>query len=92
MSWASKSKTSRVEELAYCLSGILDVKMPLLYGEGERAFTRLHEKIIKISADEPIFFWSVDSPQRELLLIKKLWSQIQNSMDDTSMYFWPSKV
>jgi hypothetical protein len=27
--------------LAYCLLGIFGVNMPLLYGEGERAFLRL---------------------------------------------------
>jgi hypothetical protein len=41
MSWASKRETTMVEDLAYCLMGIFGVNMPMLYGEGERAFTRL---------------------------------------------------
>jgi hypothetical protein len=41
MSWASKRETTRVEDLAYCLMGIFGVNMPMLYGEGERAFIRL---------------------------------------------------
>ena len=41
MSWASKRETTRVEDLAYCLMGIFGIHMPMLYGEGEMAFTRL---------------------------------------------------
>jgi hypothetical protein len=41
MSWASERETTRVEDRAYSLLGILGVNMPLLYGEGERAFIRL---------------------------------------------------
>ena len=36
MSWAAKRNTTRVEDLAYCLLGIFDINMPLLYGEGNR--------------------------------------------------------
>jgi hypothetical protein len=60
MSWASKRKTTREEDLAYCLLGLFDVNMPLLYGEGERAFTRLQEEIIRISDDHSIFAWDRD--------------------------------
>ena len=38
MSWASRRVTTRDEDIAYCLLGIFDVNMPLLYGEGEKAF------------------------------------------------------
>jgi len=58
MAWASKRKTTRVEDVAYCLLGIFDVNMPLLYGEGNKAFTRLQEEIIKNSSDLSIFGWS----------------------------------
>ncbi|KAH7001037.1 ankyrin repeat-containing protein [Ilyonectria destructans] len=57
MSWASRRKTSRVEDLAYCLMGIFGVNMPMLYGEGERAFIRLQEEILKISNDYTLFAW-----------------------------------
>ncbi|KAK5411058.1 hypothetical protein LTR06_005948 [Exophiala xenobiotica] len=57
MSWASKRKTERIEDRAYSLLGLFDVSMPMLYGEGERSFTRLQEEIIKHSDDHSIFAW-----------------------------------
>ncbi|KAI1735210.1 HET-domain-containing protein [Xylaria scruposa] len=57
MSWAADRQTSRAEDIAYCLLGIFGVHMPLLYGEGLQAFTRLQEEIIKISDDQSIFAW-----------------------------------
>ncbi|KAH8887793.1 HET-domain-containing protein, partial [Thozetella sp. PMI_491] len=57
MSWASKRNTSREEDTAYCLLGIFDITMPLLYGEGARAFYRLQEEIIKGYEDESLFAW-----------------------------------
>lgn len=47
MSWAANRQTSRVEDEAYCLLGLFGVNMPLLYGEGRAAFTRLQEESIK---------------------------------------------
>lgn len=58
MSWASNRKTTRAEDMAYCLMGIFDVNMPLLYGEGgPKAFQRLQEEIIKHTDDQSIFHW-----------------------------------
>ncbi|KAF2675962.1 HET-domain-containing protein, partial [Lentithecium fluviatile CBS 122367] len=57
MSWAAKRKTTRLEDRAYCLMGIFGINMPLLYGEGERAFLRLQEEIMKISDDHSLFAW-----------------------------------
>jgi len=57
MSWASCRSTTRQEDMAYCLLGLFDVNMPLLYGEGTKAFARLQEEIIKKSDDETIFAW-----------------------------------
>ncbi|KAB5536325.1 heterokaryon incompatibility protein-domain-containing protein [Coniochaeta sp. 2T2.1] len=34
MSWAASRTTTREEDIAYCLLGIFDVHMPILYGEG----------------------------------------------------------
>ncbi|KFY35940.1 hypothetical protein V494_05464, partial [Pseudogymnoascus sp. VKM F-4513 (FW-928)] len=59
MSWASHRVTTRVEDTAYCLLGIFDVNMPMLYGEGKRAFLRLQEEIIKRSDDHTIFAWPI---------------------------------
>ncbi len=40
MSWASRRQTTRPEDLSYCLIGLFDISMPLLYGEGDKAFRR----------------------------------------------------
>jgi hypothetical protein len=60
MNWASKRETTRLEDMAYCLLGIFDINMPLLYGEGNKAFIRLQEEIIRSSVDLSIFGWSPD--------------------------------
>ncbi|KAF2161449.1 hypothetical protein M409DRAFT_37552, partial [Zasmidium cellare ATCC 36951] len=58
MSWASQRQTTRSEDIAYCLLGIFDVHMALLYGEGgKKAFFRLQLEIIKSSNDDSIFAW-----------------------------------
>ncbi|KAK2039847.1 heterokaryon incompatibility protein, partial [Colletotrichum somersetense] len=57
MSWASRRQTTRVEDLAYCLLGIFDVNMPLIYGEGTKAFRRLQEAVIRDTDDQSIFAW-----------------------------------
>lgn len=66
MSWASRRETTRVEDIAYCLLGIFGVNMPLLYGEGEKAFIRLQEEIIKKSADDTIFAWTDEGAPRKI--------------------------
>jgi hypothetical protein len=63
MSWAAYRKTTRVEDRAYSLLGIFGVNMPLLYGEGERAFLRLQEEIGKDSMDLSLFAWQQRSSQ-----------------------------
>jgi hypothetical protein len=55
MSWAAGRETKREEDLAYCLLGLFSINMPMLYGEGARAFLRLQEEIIKRSDDQSIF-------------------------------------
>jgi hypothetical protein len=57
MSWASNRDTRREEDIAYCLMGIFDINMPMLYGEGPKAFIRLQEQIITNSEDDSIFAW-----------------------------------
>ena len=59
MSWASKRSTTRVEDVAYCLMGLFDIHMPLLYGEGQKAFMRLQYEIVQSrDDDESIFAWT----------------------------------
>ncbi|KAJ4390368.1 hypothetical protein N0V85_007291 [Neurospora sp. IMI 360204] len=57
MSWAADRQTTRMEDRAYSLLGIFDINMPLIYGEGSKAFTRLQEEIIRRSNDVSIFYW-----------------------------------
>lgn len=58
MAWVSQRSTTRIEDMAYCMLGIFDVNMPLLYGEGSKSFTRLQEEIIRTSTDHTIFCWT----------------------------------
>lgn len=57
MSWAVKRQTTREEDLAYCLMGIFNVNMPLLYGEGAKAYIRLQEEILREVRDNSLFAW-----------------------------------
>ncbi|KAH9216226.1 heterokaryon incompatibility protein-domain-containing protein [Leptodontidium sp. 2 PMI_412] len=44
--WAQNRNTTREEDWAYCLLGIFDISMPVIYGEGrERAVNRLRKEI-----------------------------------------------
>lgn len=60
MSWASKRQTTRPEDMAYSLLGLFDINMPLLYGEGIKAFKRLQLELIRDSTDQSIFAWRCD--------------------------------
>ncbi|TKA29108.1 hypothetical protein B0A54_16218 [Friedmanniomyces endolithicus] len=57
MSWAAHRKTTRIEDVAYCLLGLFGVHLPPLYGEGENAFRRLQEELLRRSNDQSIFAW-----------------------------------
>lgn len=58
MSWAAYRKTTRVEDMAYCLFGIFGVNMPMIYGEGKNSFLRLQEEIAKSTNDLTLFAWT----------------------------------
>ena len=47
LSWAASRQTKRKEDKAYCLLGIFNIFMPLLYGEEDHAFDRLRQEIDK---------------------------------------------
>jgi hypothetical protein len=57
MAWASQRKTGRTEDLAYCLLGIFHVNMPVLCGEGHKAFFRLQQETINVTYDDSILAW-----------------------------------
>ena len=65
MSWAARRQTKRVEDMAYCLLGIFDVNMALIYGEGLKAFRRLQEEIVKRNNDMTIFAWDVSQHEEQ---------------------------
>ncbi|KAF2847606.1 HET-domain-containing protein [Plenodomus tracheiphilus IPT5] len=58
MSWAASRVTTRIEDRAYSLLGIFGVHMPMLYGEGDRAFRRLQEEIVRTTPDDSVFAWT----------------------------------
>lgn len=59
MSWAALRETTRIEDTAYSLLGLFDINMPLLYGEGSKAFMRLQHEILQAQEnDESIFAWT----------------------------------
>ena len=60
-SWTANRVTSRREDRAYCLLGLFTINIPLLYGEGDKAFHRLQQEIIRSSNDESIFVWETIS-------------------------------
>ncbi|PIL29179.1 hypothetical protein GSI_09228 [Ganoderma sinense ZZ0214-1] len=60
-SWASRRETTRVEDQAYSLLGLFDIHMPIVYGEGKRAFRHLQEQIMQRIPDQSLFAWgSID--------------------------------
>ena len=58
MALAADRETTRVEDRAYSLLGLFKVNIPLLYGEGDRAFRRLQQSIIQQHNDESVFVHS----------------------------------
>ncbi|KAM5535898.1 hypothetical protein V8D89_010516, partial [Ganoderma adspersum] len=57
MSWAAKRVTTREEDRAYSLLGLFGIHMPTIYGEGQNAFFRLQEGILKQIPDDTLFTW-----------------------------------
>jgi len=59
MSWAAHRDVTRAEDLAYCLMGLFDINMPMLYGEGgKKAFLRLQDEIFKGRPDYSMFLYT----------------------------------
>jgi hypothetical protein len=71
MSWAATRSTSRKEDEAYCLLGIFNVNMPLIYGEGQKAFKRLQEVLVReYPEDHSLFAWGT--------VVTRLSNQVDN--------------
>ena len=63
MSWASRRRTTRVEDEAYSLMGLFGVNMPANYGEGKKAFIRLQYEIMQHDPDTSLFAFGYRVPQ-----------------------------
>lgn len=60
ISWAKERRTQREEDMAYCLLGIVDVSISVIYGEGrEKAHRRL---IREIGRDRIDIEWELGRP------------------------------
>lgn len=57
MSWASEMSVSRIEDSAYALLGLFDISMPIVYGEGRKAFLKLQEEIMRDTDDLSLLAW-----------------------------------
>ncbi|KAJ8503100.1 hypothetical protein ONZ45_g11154 [Pleurotus djamor] len=56
--WASRRVTTRPEDIAYCLFGLLNTSISIVYGEGKaRAFYRLQLACAEATSDRRIFVW-----------------------------------
>jgi hypothetical protein len=58
MYWASKRRTTKIEDAAYSLMGIFDVSIPVVYGEGHVSFHRLVEEIMRRCDELWVFAWA----------------------------------
>ncbi|KAI0023485.1 heterokaryon incompatibility protein-domain-containing protein [Xylariomycetidae sp. FL0641] len=84
MSWAAHRKTTRKEDVAYSLLGIFDINMPLIYGEGEKAFKRLQEEILKAyPMDHTLFAWGEIVANIESIRGMGFGSQVDCIIDDS---------
>jgi ankyrin repeat protein len=81
MSWAASRTTTRVEDRAYSLLGIFGIYMPPIYGEGENAFIRLQEEIMRVSDDHSLFAWSSLDSHGGLLTLDNHGSLLARSPD-----------
>lgn len=71
MRWVSERLTTREEDMAYCLMGLFDVHMPIIYGEGVRkAFRRLQMEIMQTSFDQSLFAWRAEDYEESGLLAR----------------------
>ncbi|EXJ76499.1 uncharacterized protein A1O5_01007 [Cladophialophora psammophila CBS 110553] len=67
LSSASKRNTSREEDMAYCLIGLFDLSIPVIYEEGlKKAFGRLQDAILKDTGDQSLFAWTDKAPTNEI--------------------------
>ncbi|KAJ9613981.1 hypothetical protein H2200_002117 [Cladophialophora chaetospira] len=93
MSWVARRKSERTEDRAYSLLGLFDVNMPMIYGEGPKAFLRLQEKIMEDSDDESLFAWRANpTPTPNMGLLAPLPEMFEDSGNYFSYSDWEPRV
>jgi hypothetical protein len=94
MSWAKTRVTTREEDNAYCLLGIFDIFMPLIYGEGKpNALSRLRRKIDKRIGEQAqpgndgyaIAFYHLHSSSKLTLFIDTQHSALQRWLSPSNV-------
>ncbi|KAI1078209.1 HET-domain-containing protein [Whalleya microplaca] len=75
MSWAANRQCTRPEDMAYSLLGLFEVNIPLLYGEGVNAFTRLQEEILKETDDHSLLAWTVPKCSRRAWSLESVFAK-----------------
>lgn len=79
MQWASKRKTQRPEDIAYCLLGIFNVSMLPIYGEGEaKALFRLKDEIGRS------YRWQLEGIGREAAVLPSNSCESENHFSGTT--------
>jgi hypothetical protein len=64
-SWAAGRQTTKPEDIAYSLLGLLRVNMAIIYGEGGvQAFIRLQNEVVRQSSDQSVFAWRGEGDDR----------------------------
>ena len=95
MVWAENRETTCKEDKAYSLLGILDIHMPLIYGEGrEKALKRLQGKIEEASEGKllPITCIHMGYMKMHSSAIRKILTRIGTKREDFSVSFSLSDV
>jgi hypothetical protein len=63
--WASRRRTTRVEDMAYCLIGIFCLSLPIAYGEGKRAFFRMQMELLHTENETNLLAWHNGEPSED---------------------------
>lgn len=82
MSWAANRSSTRPEDIAYSLLGLFNISMPLLYGEGERAFIRLQEEILRETDDHSLLCWTVPESDNRAWTLQSVFATSPDSFSE----------
>jgi len=91
--WVSHQKTTWIEDLAYCLIGIFDIPLTIMYGEGKKAFHGLQAEIVQHSHDRGLFIWA-GSPSSYNSMVAEgptafLHNLVESALSEDSVHFIP---